>query len=244
MITAENRELFDADLEEMHRQRKIVFVDRIGWKIPVIADMEIDRYDGEETMYLLAKDRPGGEVLASVRLLPTVLPHLMSDLFPAACREGVPRGPAIWEASRFCTAPGLQRRKRLALLWEIICGVMETALLFGVDEITFEANSALLPLVLDCGWDARTLGPTLCDGDDEVTAVAAVITPQGLRCVRQRHRVAASVTRFHANAAPCGVLQSASDTAARRIQVPAIRDPSWSAPLDGGRHSLEELSHG
>jgi len=42
IVTAENRRLFENDLIEMHRQRKSVFVDRFGWKVPVVGDMEID----------------------------------------------------------------------------------------------------------------------------------------------------------------------------------------------------------
>lgn len=203
LVNADNRRLFESDLTEMHRQRKAIFVDRIGWKIPVVTDMEIDRYDRDDTMYLLLKDTAGGKLLASARLLSTVEPHLMSDLFAAACSDAAPRGPTIWEVSRFCTAPVLPRnRSRVALLWEIICGVMETALLYGIDQVIFAANRALLPLALRSGWQARTLGPTLRDDNDEVTAAAALITPDGLRRVRERHDLPVPVMRFHADGGP------------------------------------------
>jgi acyl-homoserine lactone synthase len=198
IVNAENRALFEAELIEMHRQRKEVFVDEAGWRVPVIGDMEIDRYDSEGTTYLISKAAPDSlEVTASVRLLPTTTPHLMSDLFLDLCCGSVPRGPAIWEVSRFCVNRNVQsRRLRLSLLWEAVCGVMETALLFGVEQITFVACSALLPLTLDCGWQATPLGPTLPDGDDAVTAVIATITPDGLRTARRRFGIASPVTRF------------------------------------------------
>lgn len=198
IINAENRALFEPDIAEMHRQRKAVFVDEAGWNVPVIGDMEIDSYDRDDTTYLIAKPDPdSGEVLASARLLPTVQPHLMSDLFLDACGGIAPSGPAIWEVSRFCVSRELtNRRRRLALVWETVCAVMETALLFGVEQVTFVASSALLPLALNCGWHAATLGPTLKDGDDEMTAVAATITPAGLRNVRRRLGLSGPVTRF------------------------------------------------
>lgn len=198
IVNAENRSLFEPDLIEMHRQRKAVFVDDAGWSVPVVGDLEIDRYDRDDTTYLIAKTTAdSAEVLASARLLPTTTPHLMSDLFLNLCLGAVPRGPAIWEVSRFCVNRRLRsRRTRLALLWEVACGVMETALLFGVEQITFVASSALLPLTLDCGWQAATLGPTLPDGDDAVTAVVATITPEGLRTARRRFGIASPVTRF------------------------------------------------
>lgn len=200
VVNAENRGLFHADLMEMYRQRKTVFVDRAGWKIPAVADQEVDCYDREDTIYLIAKEELGGPLLASVRLLPTTRPHLMGDLFPAACRDALPRGPTVWEVSRFCTTPDLPGRAiRLALLWEIICGVMETALLFGIDRVIFAANRALLPLALTCGWEAAKLGDTLRDADDEVTGAAAMINAAGLRRVRHLHGVSIPAIRFHAN---------------------------------------------
>jgi len=197
IVTAENRSLFAAELIEMHRQRKRVFVDGLGWNVPVVGDMEVDQYDRCDTLYLIAKSAPQGSVTASVRLLPTLGPHLMSDLFRNACGGDPPRGPAIWEVSRFCTAPDISsRRTRVGLLWEVICGITETALLFGIERVTFQSNAALLPLVLDCGWSAEPLGPSLPDGDDQITAVTASMTPDGLRNVRQRFGVPRPVTRF------------------------------------------------
>ena len=198
IINAENRSLFESELIEMHRQRKAVFVDGYGWSVPVKDDMEMDEYDREGTTYLIAKSGSNGsEVIASARLLPTVRSHLMADLFVAACDGNVPSGPSIWEVSRFCVSPRIEsRRRRVELLWEMACGVMETALLYGVEKVTFVANAALLPLAMQCGWSAVRLGPTLPDGDDEITAVAASITPEGLRETRGRLGVHGPVTRF------------------------------------------------
>jgi acyl-homoserine lactone synthase len=197
IINAENRRLFEPELLAMHRQRKALFVDERGWNVPVAGDLEIDRYDHDATTYLLVKRSPEGDVLGSVRLLPTVTSHLMSDLFGHACRTEVPRGPRIWEASRLCIRPDIRsRRLRLALLWETVGAVMETALLFGVEHVTFVANAALLPLTLGCGWRTEVLGPAVPDGDDEITAVAARVTPAALRSLRRRYGIVAPVTRF------------------------------------------------
>ena len=198
IINAENRPLFEPELIAMHRQRKALFVDECGWNVPVVGDLEIDRYDDAATTYLLAKAGPESrEVLGSVRLLPTTTAHLMSDLFGHACHANVPRGPQTWEVSRLCISARIRsRRLRLAVLWEMIGAVMETALLFGVGQVTFVANAALLPLALGCGWRADVLGPTLPDGNDQITAVAARVTTGALRNVRRRFGVVAPVTRF------------------------------------------------
>lgn len=184
-----NRHLFGADLAAMHRHRKIIFVDGMGWKLPVIRDMEIDDYDRGDTRYLLARNEPDGEVLGSARLLTTQGRHLMSDLFADACSLPAPRGPATWEVSRFCAAPEVKRRARLSLLWEMTCAILELGLLNRIEQVIFVANRALLPLMLNCGWDARALGPTLPDGNDRVTAVAAAISEQALAHIRERYGV-------------------------------------------------------
>ena len=189
VVNAESRKKHAADLTAMHSHRKAVFVDRAGWELPVVADQEIDRYDlMEDTLYLLAKADPQGTVLASARLLTTAGPHLMRDLYSPPSPVAIPTGPRIWEVSRYCTAPEVQGpRRRLALLWETIAGIMEAALACEIHQVIFLANRALLPLAMRCGWDAITVGPTISDGHDEITAVIATITPQGLGAVRARY---------------------------------------------------------
>jgi acyl-homoserine lactone synthase len=196
IVNAENRWKFTAHLVRMHQQRKSVFVDELRWAIPLYEELEVDEYDREDTLYLLALNNSGTEVLASARLMPTTHPHLMSDVFPHLCTEPRPQGHDVWEASRFCASPGLTRRQRLHLLWQILCAITETSLLYGVRQIIFTANSALLPLTLQCGWRARTLGPTEPDGRDFVTAVAACMETQGLETLRKRFGVPAPITRL------------------------------------------------
>ena len=207
VVDAGNRKHFATDLAAMHRQRKAVFVDRAGWKVPVVGDQEVDRYDLlADTMYLLAKDEPSGQVLASVRLITTTGPHLMQDLYPPSIRETLPSGPRVWEASRYCTAAGIAgRSKRLRLLWEIICGLMETALEYSIDKVIFAANRALLPLALECGWAARPIGPTLIDGNDDMTPVVATITEADLRTVRYRHNILEAIARLPTSARQDGL---------------------------------------
>ncbi|HEY1890657.1 MAG TPA: acyl-homoserine-lactone synthase [Steroidobacteraceae bacterium] len=191
VVDAANRRHFATDLAAMHCHRKAVFVDRAGWKLPVIADLEIDRYDLlEDTVYLLAKDEPSGPLLASARLLKTTGPHLMQDLYPASFGAALPSGPTVWEISRYCTAPGIRgRSRRLGLLWQVICASMEAGLANSIHQVIFAANRALLPLALECGWDTRTVGIPVHDGDDEITAVVANVTLRGLLNVRDRHGI-------------------------------------------------------
>jgi len=112
----------------------------------------------------------------------------MSDQFAHLCSHGVPRGRGVWEASRFCVNPAIsERASRHAQLGLIIAGILEAGLARSIDRVTFVAGSALLPLALDAGWDARPLGPPSHDGRDTITAVVAEITRAGLAAVRRRY---------------------------------------------------------
>lgn len=196
IVTSANRHLFVSELDQMHRHRKLVFVDQLHWQVSDVMGRETDAYDRDDTIYLLAREHCRAPLLASARLLPTTAPHLMGDLFVHACDGAAPMGPQIWEASRFCASPEVSNRRRLTLLWQIFCGVMETALLYGIEQIVFTANAALRPLALTCGWHARPLGSTLADGEDEITAIAVDINVHGLRTLRQRFGLAGPVTRL------------------------------------------------
>lgn len=198
IVTAENRRLYHHALMEMHRQRRALFIDQLHWGLEAVDGLEIDRFDSPEVIYLIDSENPSHEVAASVRLLPTDRPHLMSEVFPHLCIEGVPRSPLIWEVTRFCPSPdtpkGLPRRRALA---QMIAGIMETALLFGIERVTFVAGAALARHALAVGWNARPLGPTVRHGRDRITAIAAEIDAAGLRRVRLKQGLGdAPLVRF------------------------------------------------
>ena len=198
IINASNSRGFERELAEMRRQRAATAAYETGWCTAAAEDADVDSFDRPEATYLLAKqDGATSAVLASARLLPTDGPHVLRQRFAEACLGPMPRGSTTWEVSRFCVHPGVRgRRRRVSLVHQMTCGVMETALLFGVDAVILVANGKLLSYVLDCGWTATVLGPTLHFPGAEVTAVQALITPEGLRSARRRFHLGAPVTRF------------------------------------------------
>ena len=108
IITAKNRSKFDELCDSMYRDRKAVFIDRLGWGLKVCdGEREIDQFDTPDAVYVIEAE--AGRHLASLRLLPTIKPHLMSDVFPFLCDGEVPRGPDIWELTRLCVNPDLSR---------------------------------------------------------------------------------------------------------------------------------------
>ena len=196
IVTAENRYLFRHALMEMHRQRKQLFIDELAWALSAPEGLEIDAYDAEEAIYLLASDAPRAPVRASLRLLPTDRPHLMSEVFAHLCDGEVPRASTTWEASRFCPAPTSDAQERRRLLAMMITGIVETSLLFGIEQVTYVAGAAAAPLAADAGWRASALGARVRCGRDRVQAFAAPIDAECLRAVRHRNQMRGPIVRF------------------------------------------------
>jgi N-acyl-L-homoserine lactone synthetase len=196
IVTADNRRQFRPALMEMHQQRKAVFIDQLGWRLQEIGGVEIDDYDSEEAIYLIEAESPQGPVTGSARLLPTTGPHLLGDVFADLCETAPPSGPNVWEATRFCPAPGGTSAQNRQLLVRIIGAILEAGLLFGVERATFVASAALAPLAVKAGWDVSPLGPSHMRGRERVRAFVAEINVAGLKRVRARLGVEGPVSRY------------------------------------------------
>lgn len=89
----------------MFRLRYDTFVTRLGWDVQATDGQEIDEFDQvEDVQYILAKAGDGG-VDACWRLLPTLGPNMLRDVFPELLHgQPAPASPEVWELSRFAIA--------------------------------------------------------------------------------------------------------------------------------------------
>ena len=196
IISRENRHLFHHTLMEMHAQRKQVFIDQLCWPLEECAGIEMDAFDGESTLYLI-ETAPDGAVVCSARLLPSMCPHLLGEVFEHICMQGAPRSDTIWEASRFCPAPETSKgQERRDMLMRMIAAIMEASILFGMEQVTFVAGAALARLARKAGWDVELLGPMQRVGRERLTAMIAHATSAGLNRVRSLNGLEGPVTRY------------------------------------------------
>lgn len=196
LVTSENRDIYRVELREMHAHRKRVFIDQLGWPLEPDGDLEFDAFDTDTAIYLLSL-APDGQLRASARMLRTDEAHLLDTVFPHLCDAPPPRGDSIWEATRFCPSADIEApEERRMLLGEIIAGILEAGLLFGITEVTYVVGGATKPLALAAGWQARQLGPTQRYKRDRVTACIASIDAGGLRRVRERYGLTAPLLRY------------------------------------------------
>ena len=139
----------DVRVAQMHRDRKAVFVDTLKWQVPVVDDeFEIDEYDTDDAVYLVATDEVDPVHLGSVRLVCTDGPHLLGDKFPFLVDGDVPTGPDVWEISRLCTTPGLTSAAALDIRMELVMALIEYALSNAIGRYTMMTHTAYLATLL------------------------------------------------------------------------------------------------
>jgi acyl homoserine lactone synthase len=86
---------------ELLRYRYKVFVQKLGWNVPTSHGMEFDQFDREDTIHVGARDDTGN-MRAYSRLLPTLKPYLLAEVFPQLMDgKSLPRDEDTWELSRF-----------------------------------------------------------------------------------------------------------------------------------------------
>jgi len=149
----------DARLSAMFAARKQIFVDLLGWDVPVVEGrFEIDQFDRDGAGYLVLTDANGGH-LGSARLLATSHPHLLDSCFRDLCDTAPPSGPTIFEISRFCLDRGQGAAQRRAVRDRLVRALVDHALARGITGYTGVAELGWLRQILGFGWDCRPLGP-------------------------------------------------------------------------------------
>jgi acyl homoserine lactone synthase len=102
VVTQPLRDLSGADRTGMFKLRYDTFFTRLGWDVQTVDGQEIDEFDqGDLARYIVAKSPESG-VDACWRLLPTLGPNMLRDVFPELL-HGLPAPAAadVWELSRF-----------------------------------------------------------------------------------------------------------------------------------------------
>jgi len=161
----------DAAMRAMFAARKRVFVDMLQWDLPVLEDMyEIDQFDTPSAEYLILLGG-AGEHRASARLLPTMGPHLLGNLYPWLCDEAVPRGAAIWEISRFCVDPDQTASERRTARDELVTALADYALRHDISDYTGVAEWNWFQKIMRFGWSCRPLGRAADEGPSKLVAL-------------------------------------------------------------------------
>ncbi|HYJ83151.1 MAG TPA: acyl-homoserine-lactone synthase [Allosphingosinicella sp.] len=197
LVLPESRLGFAAALMEMHHDRKQVFVDRLGWRLPAKGSwLEVDQFDDDYAIYLLARSSEGHHQ-GSVRLLPSSRPHMLSTLFSHLCPGGVPGGDDCWEISRLVTRPADASGTTILRVHRLLAlALVEFAESNAIRRYTLVAEAHRVPALLSVGWQVTPLGlPTWVEGE-QLQALQIDLPPGTLQDMRSRLRIRAPVLRI------------------------------------------------
>jgi acyl-homoserine lactone synthase len=194
-VHAGNRQLYEDALEQHHRIRHNIYVGERRWMDLARPDeREVDQFDTDKAVYLLGIE-PDGRVVAGSRLVPTLEPHLLSDVFPElAAVRGIPRAPEIYEWTRIFVVP--ERRAnhhRCHAAGVIFCGILEFCIAQGIRQLSVVCEAFWIPRLLALKWRPRPLGePAVKDGMT-IVGLTFDMTEEALAATRSSYEIEGTV---------------------------------------------------
>lgn len=197
IVLPENRFEHAATLMQMHQDRKRVFVDILGWDLPAPGCwLEMDEFDDEFAVYLLARSATTNRHTGSVRLLQTTRRHMLGGLFAELCAGKVPTGEDCWEISRLVAPPAAVTGTSIVRVHRLLAlGLVEFAALNSISRYSLVIEPERLPALLSIGWEVHPLGlPRLCMGQ-MLQAVQINVSARTVHALRARLRIEGSVLR-------------------------------------------------
>ncbi|WP_414473377.1 acyl-homoserine-lactone synthase [Microvirga sp. M2] len=181
VITHENRRLYADSIQQFYRLRHQVFVEERGWNRLRRPDgLEVDAYDNENAIYLLAID--ANRVVGGQRLYPTLLPHMISEVFPHMVQRGVPQAADALEWTRYFV---VKERRIGRTDCRLLAALQEFCLEEDISEVTAVVEMWWLPRWQQTSFKVRPLGlPRLIEGQPCIAA-AIEISSASLEHVRK-----------------------------------------------------------
>jgi acyl-homoserine lactone synthase len=183
VVTAANRHLYSEALAEMHRLRRIHFVEERGWTGLTVRDGgEYDQYDDEHAIYLLGIETDG-KVSCSARMRPAHLGSLLADTFPHLVADDEPSiaRPEVWEITRYFASGSMRGKGGFRRRAEIRLASLEVGLARGVQQLVAIIDIEALPAALNgSGWRVRPLGLPAPYAEGVATAIGIQVSHEAL----------------------------------------------------------------
>lgn len=179
---------FASELDEMHRLRARVFSDRLGWDVRVVDGRERDHFDALHPDYLLQRS-PDGTLTGCVRMLPTMGPNMLRDVFPSLAGGTIPAAPKVWEASRYCVdhqAAGASAAGLRQSTFELFAAMVEYGLYRGLDAVVAVTDLRMERILNRAGWTLDRFTPPQQMGVAEAVAGTLSVDYATLNRIRER----------------------------------------------------------
>jgi acyl-homoserine lactone synthase len=173
-------------MEQAYRFRHAIFVEEKGWSdLRQPNGLERDRFDDSHAIHQICMR--GDKIVGYQRLLPTTRPHLLSDVLTDLCRHRPPRGPRIFEWTRFCVAPGHRemRPRGDSPFLELAQGVVEWATAHRVDTVTVAIDWRLMVIAMQLRFLVTPLGFPKRVGREEIVALRMSFNHETLAAIHE-----------------------------------------------------------
>lgn len=181
VVTRANRDLYQDALRQCFRLRHDIFVDERGWTGLARPDgLEIDAYDDEHAIYLLALD--GDRVVGGQRLYPTLRRHMISEVFPHLVAREIPRSPTVLEWTRYFV---VKERRTGRTDCRLLAALQDFCIEEGITHVTAVVEMWWLPRWQQAGFRAKPLGlPAPVEGQPTLAALIE-ISEESARAARR-----------------------------------------------------------
>ena len=190
VVTWANKKQHRNLLERYFRIRYDIYVKQRQWRaVARPINIEMDAFDTEHAVYVLALDSVG-KIVGGSRLVPTLQPHLLSNVFPGLAPAGPPRAQDIFEWTRFFISPALRTRGGSSpVAGAVLCGLLEIALKLGIRQISVVCESFWPKRLRALGWSIAELGEVLRHEDGDIIALLIDVTPEAIASTRHAYGI-------------------------------------------------------
>ncbi|AJA60697.1 MULTISPECIES: acyl-homoserine-lactone synthase [Bradyrhizobium] len=180
---------FSETLAGMFELRHRVFKIRMGWEVQTSDAMEIDEFDALHPSYLV-QVFDDGKVQGAVRLLPTLGPTMLCDVFPALLEgQSAPSSPLVWESSRFAIDVAADAPKGdhgiTRAAYELFAGMVEFGLSRKLTDIVTVTDVRMERILRRAGWPLRRIGNPSAIGKTLAVAGYLKISRETLASLRR-----------------------------------------------------------
>ena len=193
-IDRSNRHLYRDHLEQQFHLRHDIYIGERGWRDLERPDgREVDAFDNDDAIYLLgitADDR----VVAGSRLVPSLKPHLMSEIFPQLAPNGVPQEAGLFEWTRIFVIPPLRDPGRPCVAAGIMyCSLLEYCLQHSIRRLSIVCETFWLDRLANLGWQPKSLGPSIDHQKEAIIGITVEMTSDALEMTRKAYDINHSV---------------------------------------------------
>lgn len=182
VVDRTNRHQFIRTMDQHFRLRHDIFVKEKGWKeFDIDGLYEMDQYDDQNATYLIALD-DDEDVVGSIRVYPTALPHMLSEQFASLVDGSVLQRVDLVELSRLAIC---QNRRGTRTYFELFLSVQEYCLEQGMSGATTLVRTHRIPVVQKAGMTITPLGLSQEIDGETCTAALLEVSEDVLMRVRQ-----------------------------------------------------------